>query len=96
MVSPPVPLSKAMLKPACLCSRWPKSTMSIPRAKWSIKAADHRRRLREFEAALRSDMVASGKIANAALDCPQNACSVSEISDSQLLGKTRELAPPIC
>ena len=40
---------------------------------------------------MRSDMVASGKIANAALDCPQNTCSVSEISDSQLLGKAREV-----
>jgi hypothetical protein len=54
------------------------------------QSAEHRRRLREFEAALRSDMAASGKIANAALDCPPNACSVGEISDSQLLGKARE------
>ena len=34
------------------------------------QSVDHRRRLREFEAALRSDLVASGKLANAALECP--------------------------
>ncbi|MEH2613508.1 DUF2380 domain-containing protein [Bradyrhizobium sp. AZCC 1693] len=54
------------------------------------QSADHRRRLREFEAALRSDMVASGKIANAALECPPNACSVGDIGDSQLLSKAKE------
>ena len=54
------------------------------------QSADHRRRLREFEAALRSDLVASGKIANAALECPPNACSVGDINDSQLLGKAKE------
>jgi hypothetical protein len=54
------------------------------------QSADHRRRLREFEAALRSDLVASGKIANAALECPPNACSVGDIYDSQLLGKAKE------
>ena len=37
------------------------------------QSADHRRRLREFEAALRSDLAASGKVANAALECPPNA-----------------------
>src|SRR4029079_18773909 len=54
------------------------------------QSADHRRRLREFEAALRSDLVASGKIANAALECPPNACSVGDLNDSQLLDKARE------
>src|SRR5262249_27272201 len=54
------------------------------------QSADHRRRLRELEAALRSDMVASGKMANAALECPPNACSVGDISDGQLLGKAKE------
>jgi Protein of unknown function (DUF2380) len=54
------------------------------------QSADHRRRLREFEAALRSDLVASGKIANAALECPPNACSVGDIHDGQLLGKAKE------
>src|SRR5215211_2576587 len=51
------------------------------------QSADHRRRLREFEAALRGDLVASGKMANAALECPPNACSVGDIDGGQLLGK---------
>jgi hypothetical protein len=51
------------------------------------QSADHRRRLREFEASLRSDLAASGKMRNAALDCPPNACSVGDIDDGQLLGK---------
>ena len=42
------------------------------------------------EAALRSDLTASGKIANATLECPPNACSVGDIADSQLLGKAKE------
>ena len=54
------------------------------------QSADHRRRLREFEAALRSDLAASGKMANAALDCPPNACSVGDIDDGQLLGKAEQ------
>ncbi|KRR24070.1 hypothetical protein CQ14_15070 [Bradyrhizobium lablabi] len=54
------------------------------------QSADHRRRLRDFEAALRSDMAASGKIANAALECPPNACSVGDIDDGQLLRKAKE------
>jgi len=54
------------------------------------QSADHRRRLREFEAALRGDLVASGKIANAALECPPNACSVGDIHDSQLLDKAKD------
>jgi hypothetical protein len=51
------------------------------------QSADHRRRLREFEAALRSDLAASGKMTNAALACPPNACSVGDIDDGQLLKK---------
>ncbi len=51
------------------------------------QSADHRRRLREFEAALRGDLAASGKMANAAIECPPNACSVGDIDDGQLLRK---------
>ena len=54
------------------------------------QSADHRRRLREFEAALRNDLVASGKIASAALECPPNACSVGDLNDAQLLDKAKE------
>jgi hypothetical protein len=54
------------------------------------QSADHRRRLRDFEAALRGDLTASGKIANAALDCPPNACSVGDLHDSQLAAKAKE------
>jgi hypothetical protein len=54
------------------------------------QSADHRRRLREFEAALRSDLAASGKMANAALECPPNACSVGDLNDAQLLDKAKE------
>ena len=54
------------------------------------QGVDHRRRLREFEAALRSDLAASGKMANAALECPPNACSVGDIDDGQLLRKAKE------
>lgn len=54
------------------------------------QSADHRRRLREFEAALRSDMAASGRMRNVALDCPPNACSVGDIDDGQLLGKAEQ------
>jgi hypothetical protein len=54
------------------------------------QSADHRRRLREFEAALRSDLVASGKMANAALECPPNACSVGDLNDAQLLDKAKQ------
>ena len=53
------------------------------------QSADHRRRLREFEAALRGDLAASGKMANAAIECPPNACSVGDIDDGQLLGKAK-------
>jgi hypothetical protein len=50
------------------------------------QTADHFRRLREFEASLRTDLVASGKVRNVALDCPPNACSVGDIEIGQLLG----------
>lgn len=49
------------------------------------QSADHFRRLREFEASLRTDLVASGKVRNVALDCPPNACSVGDIVPGQLL-----------
>ena len=54
------------------------------------QSADHRRRLREFEATLRSDLAASGKMANAMLECPVNACSVGDLNDAQLLDKAKE------
>jgi len=54
------------------------------------QSADHRRRLRDFEAALRGDLTASGRIVNAALECPVNACSVGELNDSQLVAKAKE------
>jgi len=54
------------------------------------QSADHRRRLREFEASLRNDLAASGKMANVALECPPNACSVGDIGDGQLLGKAEQ------
>jgi hypothetical protein len=54
------------------------------------QSADHRRRLRDFEAALRGDLTASGKISNAALDCPPNACSVGDLNDSQLVARAKE------
>jgi hypothetical protein len=61
------------------------------------QSADHRRRLRDFEAALRGDLTASGKISNAALDCPPNACSVGDLNDSSTGGQgNRRPAPPIC
>lgn len=53
------------------------------------QSADHRRQLREFEAALRSDLTTGGKLANVALECPPNACSVGDINDSDLLGKAK-------
>jgi hypothetical protein len=53
------------------------------------QSADHFRRLREFEASLRADLAASGKVRNAALDCPPNACSVGDIDVDQLLDKAR-------
>jgi hypothetical protein len=53
------------------------------------QSADHFRRLREFEASLRADLTASGKVRNVALDCPANACSVGDIEADQLLGKAQ-------
>ena len=37
------------------------------------QSADHFRRLREFEASLRADLAASGKVRNGVLDCPPSA-----------------------
>ena len=53
------------------------------------QSADHFRRLREFEASLRSDLAASGRLRSVALDCPPNACSVGDIDADQLLGKAQ-------
>jgi hypothetical protein len=53
------------------------------------QSADHFRRLREFEASLRTDLAASGKVRNGTLDCPANACSVGEIEPGQLLDKAQ-------
>lgn len=53
------------------------------------QSADHFRRLREFEASLRTDLTASGKVQNVALDCPPNACSIGDIDANQLLGKAQ-------
>jgi len=53
------------------------------------QSADHFRRLREFEASLRADLAASGKVRNVALDCPPNACSVGDIDADQLLDKAQ-------
>ncbi|MEO6840550.1 MAG: DUF2380 domain-containing protein [Bradyrhizobium sp.] len=51
------------------------------------QSADHFRRLREFEASLRTDLAASGKVRNANLGCPPNACSIGDIDADQLLDK---------
>jgi hypothetical protein len=53
------------------------------------QSADHFRRLREFEASLRTDLTASGKVRNVALDCPPNACSVGDIDAGRLLDKAQ-------
>ena len=53
------------------------------------QSADHFRRLREFEASLRTDLAASGKVQNVALDCPPNACSIGDIEVGQLLDKAQ-------
>jgi hypothetical protein len=53
------------------------------------QSADHFRRLREFEASLRTDLTASGKVRNVALDCPPSACSVGDIDANQLLDKAQ-------
>jgi hypothetical protein len=53
------------------------------------QSTDHLRRLREFEASLRTDLAAGGKARTVALDCPPNACSVGDIDADQLLSKTQ-------
>jgi Protein of unknown function (DUF2380) len=53
------------------------------------QSADHFRRLREFEASLRRDLAASGKVRDATLDCPPNACSVGDIELDPLLDKAQ-------
>ena len=53
------------------------------------QSADHFRRLREFEASLRTDLTASGKVRNVSLDCPPNACSIGDIDADQLLDKAQ-------
>ena len=53
------------------------------------QSADHFRRLREFEASLRTDLAASGKVRSVDLDCPPNACSIGDIDADQLLGKAQ-------
>ena len=53
------------------------------------QSADHRRRLRAFEASLRGDLTASGKLRSVALDCPPNACSIGDIDANQLIGKAQ-------
>jgi hypothetical protein len=53
------------------------------------QSAEHFRRLREFETSLRTDLAATGKVQNAALDCPPNACSIGDIELVQLLDKAQ-------
>jgi Protein of unknown function (DUF2380) len=53
------------------------------------QSADHFRRLREFEASMRTDLAASGKVKSVALDCPANACSVGDIEADDLLAKAQ-------
>jgi hypothetical protein len=53
------------------------------------QSADHFRRLREFEASLRTDLAANGKLRSAVLDCPPSACSVGDIDADELLGKAQ-------
>ena len=53
------------------------------------QSADHARRLRTFEAALRSDLAAAGKLRSVTLDCLPNACSVGDIDAKQLIGKAQ-------
>ncbi len=53
------------------------------------QTADHRRRLRAFEASLRSDLTASGKLQSVVLDCPPDACSIGDITANELIGKAQ-------
>ena len=53
------------------------------------QSADHLRRLREFEASLRSDLAKSGKMRDVGLDCPVNSCSVADIDVERLMTKAQ-------
>ena len=53
------------------------------------QSADHLRRLRAFEASLRTDLAAGGKLRSVDLDCPPNACSIGDLDPGQLLGKAQ-------
>jgi hypothetical protein len=53
------------------------------------QSADHLRRLRAFEASLRTDLAAGGKLRSADLDCPPNACSIGDLDVGQLLSKAQ-------
>ena len=53
------------------------------------QSADHSRRLRDFAAALRTDLSASGKLRGIALDCPPNACSIGDLDADQLVDKAQ-------
>jgi len=53
------------------------------------QGADHQRRLREFEASLRTDLSASGKMRDVGLDCPPSACSLGDVRAAQLLDKAK-------
>ena len=53
------------------------------------QSADHSRRLREFAAALRSDLSASGKLRGIALDCSPNACSIGDMDADRLVEKAQ-------
>ena len=57
------------------------------------QSADHFRRLREFEASLRTDLVASGKVRNVTLDCPPNACSIGDIDPGSCSAWRKPPAP---
>jgi len=53
------------------------------------QGAEHSRRLRDFAAALRTDLSASGKLRGVALDCPPNACTIGDIDADQLVAKAQ-------
>jgi hypothetical protein len=53
------------------------------------QSADHSRRLREFEASLRADLAASGKLRNATLDCPPKACSLGDVDAGELFARAQ-------
>jgi hypothetical protein len=59
------------------------------------QSADHFRRLREFEASLRTDLAASGKVKNVVLDCPPGACSIGDIDADSCSARHKRLVPPI-